>query len=112
MAFYTLLLFVLFNFSQRYGYVLFFKCRNVSDQKESKGIVSILRKTIGIAIIIIMRNTIKHNNNNGNIQYNKSVLMIIIIIYLSKDRQMLDGESAVPNKSTPPGRDNLVRDKF
>ncbi|CAH3174753.1 unnamed protein product, partial [Porites lobata] len=46
---------------KRYGYVLFFKCRNVSDQKESKGI----------------------------------------------DRQMQDGESAVPNKSTPPGRDNL-----
>ena len=64
--------------------MLFFKSREVSDQKESKGIVSILRKMIGIAIIIIIGNTIKHNNNNGNIQY-KSVLMIIIVIYLSKE---------------------------
>ena len=102
MTFYTLLLFVPFNFSQRYGYVLFFKSREVSDQKESKGIVSILRKTIGIAVIIIMRNTIKHNNNNGNIQYNKSVLMIIIIIYLSKDIKCKTVKVQCPTKAHLP----------
>ena len=101
MAFYTLLLFVPFNFSQRYGYVLFFKSREVSDQKESKGIVSILRKTIGIAIIIIIGNTIKHNNNNGNIQY-KSVLMIIIVIYLSKEIKYKTMKVQCPTKAHLP----------
>ena len=76
-------------------------------------LVSILRKTIGIAIIIIMRNTIKHNNNNGSIQYNIKECSYDYHYCLSfKGHQMQDGESAVPNKSTPPGRDNLVRDKF
>ena len=82
--------------------MLFFKSRDVSDQKESKGIVSILRKTIVIAIIIIMRNTIKHNNNDGNIQYNNIFLMIIIIIYLSKDIKCKTMKVQYPTKAHLP----------
>lgn len=43
----------------------------------------------------------KHNNNNGNIQY-KSVLMIIIVIYLSKEIKYKTMKVQCPTKAHLP----------